>query len=120
MVAGKVVCLRRLAKGVRAREVQFNRFLGNARVTTAKVIESWSGRIKQRTALSPLIFAGYSDIGPLNQWVHVWAYKNMGERETKRAQAMKPGQWPPPRHESVVLHKQTSTFAIPAKWSPLR
>ena len=84
-----------------------------------KVIESWSQRIKQRTALSPLIFAGFTDIGALNQWVHVWAYKNMGDRETRRAQAMKPGQWPPPRHESVTLHKQTSTFAVPAKWSPL-
>jgi hypothetical protein len=42
MVAGKDVCLRRLAGGVRGREVQFNRFLGNAKVTTARVIESWS------------------------------------------------------------------------------
>ena len=42
MVAGVDVCLRRLAKGIRAREVQFNRFLGNAKVTTARVIESWS------------------------------------------------------------------------------
>jgi Transposase DDE domain len=44
MVAGKDVCLRRLAKGNRAREVRFNRFLGNAKVTTAGVIESWSER----------------------------------------------------------------------------
>ena len=42
MVAGKDVCLRRLAGGVRAREVRFNRFLANAKVTTARVIESWS------------------------------------------------------------------------------
>ena len=42
MVAGKDVCLRRLAKGDRAQEVRFNRFLGNAKVTTARVIESWS------------------------------------------------------------------------------
>jgi hypothetical protein len=42
MVAGKDVCLRRLAKGNRAQEVRFNRFLGNAKVTTAGVIESWS------------------------------------------------------------------------------
>jgi len=41
MVAGKGVCLRQLAKGNRAREVQFSRFLGNAKVTTAGVIESW-------------------------------------------------------------------------------
>jgi NIPSNAP protein len=85
-----------------------------------KVIEAWSPRIKERSAVSPLIFAGFTDIGGLNQWVHVWAYKNMGERETLRAKAMKPGQWPPPRHESVILHKQQSTFAIPAPWSPLR
>ncbi|HEV7880536.1 IS4 family transposase [Bradyrhizobium sp.] len=42
MVAGKDVCLRRLAGGVRAREVRFNRFLGNARVTAERIIESWS------------------------------------------------------------------------------
>ncbi|MBV8392943.1 MAG: NIPSNAP family protein [Alphaproteobacteria bacterium] len=85
-----------------------------------KVIEAWSPRIKARAAVSPLIFAGSTDIGALNQWVHVWAYKNMGDREARRAQAMKPGQWPPPRAEGVVLHKQNSTFAVPAKWSPSR
>jgi hypothetical protein len=42
MVAGKDVCLRRLSKGDRALEVQFNRFLGNDRVTTERIIESWS------------------------------------------------------------------------------
>ncbi len=42
MVAGKDVCLRRLAKGSRAQEVRFNRFLGNNKVTLARVIESWS------------------------------------------------------------------------------
>jgi hypothetical protein len=84
-----------------------------------KVIESWSGRIKQRTALSPLIFAGHTEIGPLNQWVHVWAYKNMGERERIRGEAVASGIWPPPRHESVTLLKQQNTLAIPAPWSPL-
>jgi hypothetical protein len=42
MVAGKDVCLRRLAKGSRALEVRFNRFLANDKVTAARVIESWS------------------------------------------------------------------------------
>jgi hypothetical protein len=42
MVAGKDVCLRRLAKGSRALEVRFNRFLANDKVTVARVIESWS------------------------------------------------------------------------------
>ncbi|HKR92512.1 IS4 family transposase [Novosphingobium sp.] len=42
MVAGKDVCLRRLSKGDRALEVRFNRFLGNAKVTAERIIESWS------------------------------------------------------------------------------
>ena len=85
-----------------------------------KVIEAWSPLIKARSAISPLVFAGFTDIGALNQWVHVWAYKNMADRETRRAQAMKPGVWPPPRHESVTLLKQENKFAVPASWSPLR
>jgi hypothetical protein len=44
----------------------------------------------------------------------------MADRETRRAQAMKPGVWPPPRHESVTLLKQENKFAVPASWSPLR
>jgi hypothetical protein len=42
MVAGKDVCLRRLAQGRRAQEVRFNRFLANDKVTLERVIESWS------------------------------------------------------------------------------
>ncbi|MGH8630992.1 MAG: IS4 family transposase [Burkholderiales bacterium] len=42
MVAGKDICLRRLARGSRAQEVRFNRFLGNDKVTVARIIESWS------------------------------------------------------------------------------
>jgi hypothetical protein len=42
MVAGKDVCLRQLSKGNRALEVRFNRFLGNAKVTADRIIESWS------------------------------------------------------------------------------
>jgi Transposase DDE domain len=42
MVAGKDVCLRRLAKGRRAQEVRFNRFLGNDKVTLGRLVEGWS------------------------------------------------------------------------------
>jgi hypothetical protein len=42
MVAGKSVCMRRLSRGDRALEVRFNRFLGHYKVTTERIIESWS------------------------------------------------------------------------------
>ena len=85
-----------------------------------KVMDVWSKHVKARIALSPLIFAGYPDIGTLNQWVHVWAYKNMGERERLRAQAVSTGVWPPPRAEGVVMQRMQNTFAVPAAFSPLR
>jgi len=85
-----------------------------------RVVEAWAPLVKARTAVSPLIFAGYTDIGPLNQWVHVWAYKNMADREARRAHAMKSGQWPPPRPVDVVVLRQESIFAVPAGFSPLR
>ncbi|UYN93445.1 MAG: NIPSNAP family protein [Enhydrobacter sp.] len=86
-----------------------------------RVIEAWAPRIEARSRISPLIFAGFTDLGPLNQWIHVWAYANMGERERLRAVAMPPGgNWPPPRHESVTLHRQDAVFALPAACSPCR
>jgi hypothetical protein len=42
MVAGKNVCLRQLSKGDRGLEVRFNRFLGHAKVTAERIVESWS------------------------------------------------------------------------------
>ena len=85
-----------------------------------KVIEGWKPLVPGRAAISPLIFAGFTDIGALNQWVHVWAYKNMADREQRRALAMKPGVWPPPRPEGVVMQRMENKFAVPASFSPLR
>lgn len=85
-----------------------------------KVMEAWSPLIKERSAISPLIFAGYTQIGLLNQWLSVWAYKSMSDREERHAQAAKFGHWPPPLPDSVAMRGQESMFAVPASWSPLR
>ena len=85
-----------------------------------KVMDIWSKHIGERTKHSPLIFAGYTELGPLNQWMHVWAYKNMGERERIRGEAVAKGIWPPPRDPSIVMLRQETTLAIPAKFSPLK
>jgi hypothetical protein len=44
MVARPSVCLRRLARGRRARQVGFGRFLANCKVTIDRLIEGWSDR----------------------------------------------------------------------------
>jgi hypothetical protein len=44
MVIRPSVCLRRLARGRRARQVGFGRFLAKCKVTTERLIEGWSDR----------------------------------------------------------------------------
>ena len=44
MVTRSSVCLRRLARGRRARQVGFGRFLANRKVTVDRLIEGWSDR----------------------------------------------------------------------------
>ena len=83
-----------------------------------KVIEAWSPRIKARSAVSPLIFAGHTEIGPLNQWVHVWAYKAAADRFRIRDEARAGGAWPPNTRGQFV--QQENMFVVPAEFSPLR
>jgi len=82
------------------------------------VIEKWAERIEGRTKLSPLAFCGHTEIGGLNQWIHVWAYKDAAERFRIRDEARAAGAWPPATRGQFV--KQENMFVIPAEFSPLR
>jgi len=84
-----------------------------------KVIDRWSPAIAERTKLSPLVGAFSSELGTLNQWVHIWAYKDAGERERIRSEAVKRGIWPPPGGGGDLLLKQENVLAVPAAFSPL-
>jgi hypothetical protein len=83
----------------------------------ATVTEKWAERIEGRTKLSPLAFAGSTEIGGLNQWIHVWAYKDAAERFRIRAEAQKTGAWPPATRGQFT--RQENMFVIPASFSPL-
>lgn len=86
--------------------------------TIPKVIDRWSEAIGERVKLSPLVGAWYTELGPLNQWIHIWAYKDAGERQRVREEAVKRGIWPPPGGEPPI--KQENLLAVPAAFSPLR
>jgi hypothetical protein len=86
--------------------------------TLPQVLERFGKIIPERTKISPLVFAGTTVIGPLNQFIHVWAYKDAGERERLRAEAMKSLQgWPPATREFMVA--QENTIMNPAPCAPL-
>lgn len=82
------------------------------------VIQRWGEKIEERKKLSPLVAAWYSDLGELNKWVHVWAYKDVAERDRIRKESFKSGNWPPATREFLI--KQENMFVAPASFSPLR
>jgi hypothetical protein len=82
-----------------------------------KVIERWGAAIGERVKLSPLVGAWYTEFGPLNQWVHVWAYKDLAERQRVRDEAVARGIWPPPGGDPP--QRQENVLAVPASCSPL-
>jgi NIPSNAP len=84
------------------------------------MIERWAPKIDERVKLSPLVGAWYSEFGNLNKWVHVWAYKDAGERQRIRADAVARGIWPPGGGGPGQMLKQENKLVMPASCSPLR
>ena len=69
-----------------------------------------------RKTLSPLAAFWHTEIGPLNQIIHVWPYKDIAERDRIRAEAVASGNWPPKIGEFIV--NMRSEIFIPFKFSP--
>jgi hypothetical protein len=84
------------------------------------VIERWSPHIAERTKMSPLVGAWYSELGGLNRWCHIWAYKDAADRFRIREEARKKGIWPPPGGGGGMMLKQENMLVVPAAFSPLR
>jgi hypothetical protein len=78
----------------------------------------WKSTLAARTRLSPLVFCGTSDIGGLNQWVHVWAYRDAAHREQVHAQIAGEASWSS-RGARDRLLREESFLAAPAECSPL-
>ena len=84
------------------------------------MMERWAAKIDERVKLSPLVGAWYSELGGLNKWVHIWAYKDAAERQRIRAEAVAKGVWPPGGAASGLVVKQENKLVMPASCSPLR
>jgi len=71
-----------------------------------------------RKKFSQLAAFWHTEIGPLNQIIHVWGYKDLGERARIRDTAVKEGagKWPPKTTEFLV--RQRSEIFVPFDFSP--
>jgi hypothetical protein len=81
------------------------------------VTEAWAEKIEGRQKFSPMAFCGATELGALNQWIHVWAYKDVAERFSVRDAARASGAWPPNTRGQFV--RQENMLVVPAAFSPL-
>jgi NIPSNAP len=82
------------------------------------VIEGWSGRIAERQKYSPLVFAGFSEFGIQNLWIHIWAYKDFADRQRVREEVHAKGVWPPKSAPEAVPLRQQNVLVVPTALSP--
>jgi len=82
----------------------------------AEVEQRFGAALPVREKHSKLAAFWHTEIGPLNQIIHVWTYDSFEQRSQIRAAAQKEEGWPPPIREFVVA--QQSEVFNPAPFSP--
>ena len=84
--------------------------------TQAEFEKRFGEAYEKRKNYSPLAAFWHTEIGPLNQVIHVWPYKDIEERNRIRAAAAKDGIWPPPTTE--FIDNMRSEIFMPFTVSP--
>jgi len=77
----------------------------------------------QKRHLGRLIGFFVSEIGPLNQVVHLWSYESLADRATRRAEMAKDPDWADflkRNAELAALQSQESKILTPTSFSPLK
>ena len=91
------------------------------------LINSWSEYIAERVKWSPLVGAWYLSSGEKTDWMHIWSYRDMAERDHLRTELARQGIWPisaifrrlKQKAPAMPLVMQ-NMFVSPAAISPLR
>jgi hypothetical protein len=84
--------------------------------TLAEAEKRFGAALPAREKHSKLAAFWHTEVGALNQIIHVWQYDSFAQRAAVRAAATKEEGWPPAIREFVV--SQQSEVFIPAPFSP--
>ncbi len=75
----------------------------------------------QTEVLGNLLGYFWTEIGPLNQTVHMWGYSSFEERQRRRAALMEHAEWRDFLKEvSPMILSQETKLLNPAPFSPIR
>ncbi len=80
-----------------------------------EVISRWTEHLPERESVSPLAACFTSEFGTLNEFIHIWAYKDLLHRAEIREATKKLANWPP--GSGPFLTSQNSEVWIPASFS---
>src|SRR5437868_5227541 len=71
--------------------------------------KKWAESYKVREQYSKLGGMWHTELGPLNQILHMWPYESLQHRADVRAKAAKDpsGQWPPPGTSDMLVSQET-------------
>ena len=70
--------------------------------TIGEFVKRFGEALPKRLEYSPLAAFWQSEIGALNQVIHVWPYADTAERTQVRSAAVAAGIWPPKTSEFIV------------------
>ena len=83
-----------------------------------KMLPAWEQNIEARNNLAPLVGAFVCEIGEINKFMHVWAYKSLQHRTEAREQFSSIG-WPPKSNAKPPIYMENK-IVIPADFSPIK
>ena len=84
--------------------------------TLPEVLKRFEEGYEHRKKYGEMLAFWYTEIGPLNQIIHLWPYQDLAERTRIRAEASKDPNWPPKIQEYLV--KMDSEIYVPFPFSP--
>lgn len=82
----------------------------------AEVEKRFGEAYEYRKKYSELTAFWHTEIGPLNEIVHVWGYRDLAERARIRGEAAKDPNWPPKIRDFVVAMR--SEIVVPFSFVP--
>ena len=81
-----------------------------------EVISRFGESYETRQKYSKLAAFFWTEIGPLNEVIHIWPYKDLADRTAVRAEAAAEPSWPPQISDFLV--EQLSEIFIPFDFTP--
>jgi hypothetical protein len=82
----------------------------------AEVEKRFGAAYEYRKKYSPLAAFWHTEVGPLNEIIHMWPYADLAERARIRGEASKDSNWPP-KIQEFILHMD-SEILVPFPFLP--